>query len=172
MPLARLPTKKINEVVNLLSRDCAHHPIPKIRQNMIFQIAEVTVICVWRKAILPRYKRQPLFRKLPIGFVSIVFACYGRSGGGFRFRIGYGLRSFLDGPCPLIIDYRFQYLCEHFVFLEIVNRRFPLYRLQFSRIGFPLLFLLTRLIFIRVNNIVGVASCFICCHNSNFLSMV
>ena len=69
---AGLPAQRVQEVVNILCRNAAHHLITKVRQNVPVQIAAVAVVGVGRKALLSRVDGQPLLCKFPIGSRSIV----------------------------------------------------------------------------------------------------
>ena len=63
----------IQKQVNVLSGDSAHYPVAEIGIDVIVQVADVAVICVWGETLFPCIEGEEAFHKVLEGLMRVVF---------------------------------------------------------------------------------------------------
>ena len=57
----------------ILSGDSAHDPVAEIGIDVIVQVADVAVICVWGETLFPCIEGEEAFHKVLEGLMRVVF---------------------------------------------------------------------------------------------------
>ena len=72
-PLLPELAEVIQKQVNVLSGDSAHYPVAEIGIDVIVQVADVAVICVWGETLFPCIEGEEAFHKVLEGLMRVVF---------------------------------------------------------------------------------------------------